>query len=72
MVSETTQLKDLVDVDLWQLFNLLNLGVSFLRKPARLWLDDPEYENARKMMQCLSVANDSAERALGLVCESHQ
>ena len=71
VVSETTQLKDLVGVDLWQLFNLLNLRVSFLRKPARLWPDDSEYQNASKMMRCLRVANDSAERALGLVSEFH-
>ena len=42
-----------------------------LRKPARLWPDDSEYPNARKMMQRLSVANNSAERALGLVSEYH-
>ena len=29
VVSETTQLKDLVGVDSWQLFNLLNFGVPF-------------------------------------------
>ena len=40
VVSKTTQLKDLVGVDSWHLFNLLNLGVSFLRKSARLWPDD--------------------------------
>ena len=67
VVSETTQLKDLVGVDLWLLFKLLNLRVSFLCIPARLWSDDSEYQNARKMMQCLGVANDSAEKALGLV-----
>ena len=70
VVGETiTQLKDLDGVDSWQHFNLLNLVVSFQHKPARLWLDDSEYQNDRKKIQCLSVANDSAERALGLVSE---
>ena len=68
-VSETTQLKDLVGVDSWQLFNFLNLGVSFLQKPAWLWPDDSEYQSARKMIQCLSVANHFAEKAFGLVSE---
>ena len=69
MGSEINQLKDLVGVDSWQLFHLLNLGVSFLCKPARLWPDDSKYQSARKMIQHLSVANDAAERALGLVSE---
>ena len=71
VISESTQLKDLVGRDSWQLFNLLNVDVSFLCEPARLWLDDPEYQNARRMVQCLSVINDSAEKALDLVSQFH-
>ena len=71
VINETTQLKGLAGVDLCQLFNLLNLGILSLRKPARLWPDDLEHQKARKMTNGLSIVNDSAERALDLVSEFH-
>ena len=59
-------LKDFVGRDSWTLFQLLDLDSSFLEHPATKWETSESYQKGKHVASNLPVANDAAERALGL------
>ena len=65
------KLKQFVGSDSWTLFNLIGVDPNFLHVPVSEWPTNENYKKIFDFVKNLSVVNDSAERALGLLTEFH-
>ena len=68
---EEKALKDFVGRDSWTLFQFLDLDSGFLEHPATKWKTLESYQNGKHVVFYLPVANDAAERALGLAADTN-
>ena len=67
VLKTKTKLADLTGPDSWTLFDLLNADWSFLKVDPSQWNLNASYKKVETQVQSLSVVNDAAERALGLL-----
>ena len=57
----------MIGPDSWTLFDLLNADWPFLKVDPSQWNLNASYKKVEAQVQSLSVVNDAAERALGLL-----
>lgn len=65
------KLKQFVGSDSWTFFKLIGVKPDFLYIPVSEWINDNSYLKVCSYTKSLSVVNDSAERALGMMTEFH-
>lgn len=66
---QNKRLRDFVGPDSWTFFKALGVEPTFLKDPVEAWGDNPEFIKLKALAEGLSVTNDCAERALGLLTE---
>ena len=71
MQFSSMKLKQFVGSDSWTFFTLMGVSPDFLHKPVSEWCNDASYLQMQNFIKTLSVVNDSAERALGMMTEFH-
>lgn len=65
-LNKKTTLVDLLTVDSWFIFKVLNLNSEFLSLPIIQWKESESYLDAASKVTLLNVVNDSAERGIKL------
>ena len=71
MQSGSMKQKQFIGSDSWTFFTLMGVNPDFLHMPVSEWMNDESYLKIHEFVKTLSVVNDSAERALGLMTEFH-
>ena len=68
--GSTPRLSSLIKPESWLIFHHLQMSesdVSFLKQEVHLWDSQPGYQKLSQFIENLSVVNDPAERACGLI-----
>ena len=65
-ITMTTTLADLVTIDSWYTFHLLQLGSEFLAEDVEAWSNSSSYQSSLINIKALNVVNDCAERGVKL------
>ena len=65
------KLKNFIGSDSWTFFKLIGVEPMFLNIPVSKWSNDNSYLQIESFTKSISVVNDSAERALGMMTEFH-
>lgn len=65
-IDAKTCLSDLVGIDSWFIFRLMDLESDFLNSPVKSWLSNESYVKSRNSVLKLNVVNDFAERSVKL------
>ena len=64
VLSETTELADLINVDSWFAVHALGLDMDFLSTNVCTWPKNDDFLNSKTRVKDLNVVNDCAERAV--------
>ena len=63
------RLKDFVGPDSWTFFKALDVEPTFLKEPVATWANNPVFMKLKALAEPISVTNDCAERALGMLTD---
>ena len=69
VVTEDTELCDLVTPKSWQFFDILKSDPKWLSESVSSWDSDPDYMKVKAFVSTVKVVNDSCERAVALASD---
>ena len=69
VVTEETQLWDLVTSKSWQFFDILKSDPKWLSQRVNEWESDPDFRKVKAFVSTVKVVNDSCERAVALATD---
>ena len=69
VVTETTELWDLVTPASWKFFDILKSDPNWLTQNVSEWESDPDYRQLKSFVSTVKVVNDGCERAVALATD---
>ena len=69
VVTETTELWDLVTPASWKFFDILKSDPNWLTQDVSEWESDPDYNQLKSFVSTAKVVNDGCERAVALATD---
>ena len=66
MLTEDTELWDLVTHKSWQFFDIVKSDLVWLTQSISEWESDPDYCKIKQFVSSIKVVNDSCERGVAL------
>ena len=69
VVTEDTELWDLVTPKSWHFFDIVKSDPVWLRQPISEWESDPDYCEIKQFVSTVKVVNDNCERGVALATD---